>query len=256
MPLFSFELDTLQITDTRSAHKDSDYVSFTLKIGGAAPQNVAKSLGDLNNGTFNIGLSYGDQNIPPDTTVVLNYLIINSGGGPGITASGIESGLTTLGTRLADVPSFNLPPHTSSLQLVASTFHDELSSIINPNSCDGLVAAEQNTFTYDQLLSNTSQYPFFTETTSHIGAKAPNNCNSRPSAYVVRWSMKQLVVVPQIDRMLLGDAKQTLSRVPLGAMVKPGDPTSNNSEVTGANPVVGSLAPINSIVTLATMIAP
>ena len=46
MPLFSFELDILQITDTRSAHKDTDY-SFTLKIGGADPQNVTKSMGNL-----------------------------------------------------------------------------------------------------------------------------------------------------------------------------------------------------------------
>jgi len=254
MPLFSFELDTFQITDTRSAHKDSDYVSFTLKIGGADPLNVAKSMGNLNNGTFNIGLSYSGQNIAPDTTVVLNYLIINSGGPSA--ASTIESTLTTLGTRLANVPSFNLPPLTSSLQLVATKFKQELSPIINSSSCDGLVAAEQNTFTYDQLLSNTSQFPFFTATTSHTGAKSPNGCNSRPSAYVVHWSMKQLVVVPQVDRMLLGDAKQALSKVPLGAVVKPGNPTSLDSEVTGANPIVGSLVPTGSIVTLATIIAP
>ena len=36
MPLFTFSLDSFQITQTRSAHKDTDYVIFTLKINGLA----------------------------------------------------------------------------------------------------------------------------------------------------------------------------------------------------------------------------
>ena len=46
MPIFSILLDTFQITQTRSAHTDTDYVSVTLQIGGGpATQSVCKPMG-------------------------------------------------------------------------------------------------------------------------------------------------------------------------------------------------------------------
>lgn len=115
----SFSLNTMQITDTRSTHKDTDWVSFTLKVGTATPVSSSRSMGDLNNGTFDIGLSFSGIAINPDDTVVLNYLIINSGGPS--SANTIQDTLKLLGGRLAN--SFNLPSLTSSLEFVASQFY-------------------------------------------------------------------------------------------------------------------------------------
>ena len=263
MPLFQFSLNTMQITDTRSTHKDTDWVSFTLKVGTATLVSTSRPMGDLNNGTFDIGLSFSRITINPGDTVVLNYLIINSGGPS--SADTIQDTLKLLGNRLAS--SFNLPSLTSSLELVASQFYQELGPIINEKSCDGLVAAEQNAFSYEQLLSDTSDFPYFTQSTSHTGVTT-RGCNSRPSAYVVNWSMAQVVAVPSVTNMPLGEpvplgfsgtpqtAREVLSQVFLQAQVAKGDPSSTGSEVRGQsqNPP-GQLVPKNSFVTLQTILA-
>ena len=111
MPLFQFNLNTMQITDTRSTHKDTDWVSFTLKVGSAQAVSTSRPMGDLNNGIFDIGLSFSGTAVNPDDTVVLNYLIINAGGPS--SGQAIQDTLNGLGVRLASNPTFNLPPLTS-----------------------------------------------------------------------------------------------------------------------------------------------
>jgi hypothetical protein len=202
MALFSFNFNSFQITDTRSAHTDTDYASLTLKIGGAAPTTVCKPMGNLNNGTFNVGLSYSGQEIPTNTTVVMNYLILNSS----LPSSAVIAGVQTLGNRIASVAT-NLPPLASSLQILSSQFAQEIGTITNHPSCDGLVAAEQNTITYDQLVNYAAQFPFYTQATPHTGTKAPGNCNSRPSAYVTHWSLMQVAAIPNVTLKALGDSK-------------------------------------------------
>jgi hypothetical protein len=46
-----------RITDTRSRHEDTDYVSISLAVGSAAPITKTKAMGNLNNGTFEPGLT-------------------------------------------------------------------------------------------------------------------------------------------------------------------------------------------------------
>jgi hypothetical protein len=66
---FTFTLDSFQITDTRPLHKDTDYVSFTLVVnpqgGKGKPQRLKKSMGDLNNGTFPVNLSFPNVTVNP-----------------------------------------------------------------------------------------------------------------------------------------------------------------------------------------------
>jgi hypothetical protein len=204
MPTFSIVLNTFQITQTRSAHTDTDYVSVTLQIGGGkATQSVCKPMGNLNNGTFSPGGGFPAVNIPEGAPVVINYLILNSS----LKDAVVEPGLQQLGGRIATASVVPLPPLASCLEQVAATFADEIGLITNHNSCDGLVAAEQNSLTYEQLVSNASQSPYFSQTTQHTGTKAPGNCNSKLSAYAVTWTIKgQPVTVPDVTLKAVGSA--------------------------------------------------
>ena len=100
--IFTFSLDSFRITDTRSRHNDTDYVSFTLLVksanGTGTPKTLTKSMGDVNNGTHKVGLTFSGIPINPTDTVTLNYLIVNSGHG---SPSQIVSGLESAGTKLA-----------------------------------------------------------------------------------------------------------------------------------------------------------
>jgi hypothetical protein len=228
MPLFTFSLDSFQITQTRSAHKDTDYVIFTVKINSLArPESFpVTSLGNLNNGTFNIGFISSDNTIYPDSPVVLNYLIVNSS----LDLNTITTVLSIISEDLALGPALSLPPLTSALELVSQQYASELSRIIKPGSCDGLVAAEQINLTYEELVSYTARSPYFQQATSHIGTKAPGGCNSKPSAYLTHWSMKQVATVPNVTTLRVGKpneqgtAAQVLSAAGFQLAMVNGDP--------------------------------
>jgi len=261
MPIFSILLDTFQITQTRSAHTDTDYVSVTLQIGGGtATQSICKPMGNLNNGTFNPAVGFAAVNVPEGAPVVINYLILNSS----FKDSVVESGLEQLGGRIATTSVVPLPPLASCLEQVATTFAQEIGLITNHPSCDGLVAAEQNSLTYEQLVSYTNQ-PYFSQTTPHTGTKAPGNCNSKLSAYAVTWTIKGQsvsVTVPDVTSKALGSAEMPmpgtalyiLTHNSLYGQVKTG-PTGPNAQVSRQEPGKNTTTFAGNTVELFTIIA-
>ena len=80
---YSFELISFDITNTRSRHDDTDYTSFHLAVknknGGIRTYKQVKFNGNLNNGTYPIGLSFHDIAVESDEHIVMNYLIVNNG---------------------------------------------------------------------------------------------------------------------------------------------------------------------------------
>jgi hypothetical protein len=227
VPLFTFNLDSFQITNTRSKHTDTVYATLTVKIGDTTPQTAftKKSLGNLNNGTYNTGVTCPNVTIDPGIPVVVNYLIVNAGSA---SADAVTSALQSVSFKLADLTNLDMPPFASGLQMCASYFAADLAPIFKPGSCDGLVAAEQNTFTYEELGSYTSRTPYFTQATHHTGAKAGSGCNPSPSAYLVLWSMLHVAAVPNVINLPvgkpseIGTAAQLLSAVPFEFTLKPG----------------------------------
>jgi hypothetical protein len=61
--------------------------------------------------------------------------------------------------------------------------NDELKTILNPDSCDGMVAAEQNHLTYEALTSLLSNN-IFRHTTNPPGVRSPSGCGPN-SQYMV-----------------------------------------------------------------------
>ena len=197
MATFTFTLDSFKITDTRSRHEDTDYVSFTLLVksatGAGTPQTVTKYMGDVNNGTFPVNLTFSKIAVGPADTVVLNYLIVNSGHkNPSQVVSTLESAgsklATEAGTAAGAAIGSVIPGLGTALGAIAGWLAGELTSMLNAN-CDGAVAAEQNTFPYNDLTAKTA-HGTFSHTTKHNGTDSPHGCGSN-SVYYVTWHMQQ-----------------------------------------------------------------
>ena len=197
MATFTFTVDSFKITDTRSRHEDTDYVSFTLLVksatGAGTPQTLTKYMGDVNNGTFPVNLTFSKIAVGPTDTVVLNYLIVNTGHK---NPSQVVSTLETAGTKLATEAGTAagaaigsvIPGLGTALGAVAGWLAGEITSLLNAN-CDGAVAAEQNTFPSSDLTAKTAHGPF-SHTTKHNGTDSPHGCGSN-SVYYVTWHMQQ-----------------------------------------------------------------
>ena len=199
----TFSLDSFRITDTRSRHNDTDYVSFTLLVrdanGKGTPQTIKKFMGDVNNGTHAVGLSFPNVAVPNNGSVVFNYLIVNSGhksesdvdkaletAGGALAEKGLVAGGTALGTAI-------LPGLGSILGAIAGFLAGEIKSILTAN-CDGPVAAEQVTMTFQQLMDHTANGPFRQET-KHPGTDSATGCGGN-SMYFVDWHIEHGIVEP------------------------------------------------------------
>jgi hypothetical protein len=212
MPLFSFNIDSFQITDTRSVHTDPDYGVLTVKVGNSNPDPPTLSTvfspayGNLNNGKFNGNMSIQGVNILPDSPVTFNYMILNAGS---TTLSAVDTVLKNVSQALTNAtdPTMN---YRSVLIPVAAEYAAQFNTVLKPTSCDGLVAAEQDTFTYEQLASFTAGSPSsYTQSTAHTGPKL-SGCNSSKSGYTVYWSMQEVVEVPSLINEPIATAKSQL----------------------------------------------
>ncbi len=195
---YDLTLDSFRITETRSRHKDTDYVSFTLlvkpKNGNGTTQTLKKKMGDLNNGTFPVNLSFKEFSVHPEDTVVTNYLIVNSGHK---SESEVYSALESTAGKLASAGATAaagalvgsaIPGLGTALGAAAGWLVGELGGLLDAN-CDGPVAAEQNIFTYDDLLNKTAHGDFKHET-KHPGTNSAHGCGKN-SMYYVTWDLKR-----------------------------------------------------------------
>ena len=193
---FTFTLDSFKITDTRSRHEDTDFVSFTLLVksatGSGTPHTVKKSMGNVNNGVHSVNLSFKNILVDPAHSVVMNYLIVNS---VHKNPSEVEAGLEAAGTKLATAGATALggaigsviPALGTVLGMAAGFLAGKLAAIFNAD-CDGPVAAEQNSFTHHELVAKTAQGKF-THTTKHPGTDSATGCGSN-SVYYVTWHIE------------------------------------------------------------------
>lgn len=203
---FTFSLDSFRITNTRSRHEDTDYVSVTLLVkepnGTATPKTLTKSLGNVNNGTHAIGLSFPNVAISSTQEAVFNYLIVNSGhasesqvysvlenAGGSLATKGLVAAGAALGSLLP------IPGLGTLIGAGAGYLVGELKSILGAD-CDGPVAAEQDTFPYTDLMAKTANGTF-THETQHPGTDSATGCGSN-SMYYVTWHISRQQVGPVV----------------------------------------------------------
>jgi len=201
---YTFRLVSMQVLNTRSAHLDSDKASLTVGVGpNPQPVTVTKDLGDVNNGTYQIGLSIGPIQISdPNIGIAMNYLILNSGHqshdevnkiltgtGDSLAAQGAKVATAAIGSAVGlAVGSSILPVLGSALGALAGWLVGQLTGLLTAN-CDGPVASEQAVFKGQQLW-NLTAHGAYTHTTYHPGVDSASGCGSN-SIYTATWSISR-----------------------------------------------------------------
>jgi hypothetical protein len=241
MPNFTFELSSFEITDTRSQHKDTDWAVFGVRIGSRSSHFVHKQLGDVNNGVYQLGMFVQDVPVGVSESVLINYIILNAGRAK---TPDVDYALQAASGLLMTRENPGIPGFTSLVSFL-SDFGTLPSIFLAP--CDGVVAAEQNLFSYSDLLSNTSRSGFV-QRTEHLANSVPGGCNSKPSHYFVNWTMNQLVLVPDVTTQALSYdvARQRLEAVGLRAQQlqeypnRPGDMVLRQSVKANTPDAIGA----------------
>lgn len=200
---YTFSLLSMRITNTRSAHEDSDKASVSIAVGNGNPVTVTGNLGDLNNGTFPLHLAIGPVTVnDPNVGIAANYLIVNSGhqsqatidslltkAGNTLATEGAKAATAAVGSAVgASIGSGFVPIIGTALGFLAGWLVGELVGILTAD-CDGPVAAEQPAFKGIDLW-NRSQAPgaSFEHTTYHPGVDSNWGCGSN-SEYYVTWQV-------------------------------------------------------------------
>lgn len=173
---------------------------FTLLIKPASGPSTSrtttlkKSLGDVNNGTHKINLTFSNEKIADTDTVTLNYLVMNSGHksesqiykvledtGGNLATKGLTAAGGALGTLIP------IPLVGTALGAGAGWLVGELKSLLSAD-CDGPVAAGQIVMQYPDMVAKTA-HGTFSDTTKHPGSDSPSGCGSN-SVYYVTWFMQ------------------------------------------------------------------
>jgi hypothetical protein len=260
MAIFSFALNSFEIMQTRSLHQDTDFVTFSIVVnpqGGVGnPQTLKKSMGNVNNGGFHLGMSFPNVVVNPTDTVLMNYLILNSGHkNPGEVETALENAATKMLMEGADLLSMYLsglgvPDTTAVLDAVAKYISDEIIAVLNAN-CDGCVAGGQYSFTYDELIAKLAPGPF-QQNLKFLGGASPKGCGSN-SVYYVDWQMMEIGnaanrTVPNLYEMPLSKAQQLVQAT--GLVPKFTGPSGPKSWVQSQTPVAGQVVDAGSTVSM------
>lgn len=199
--LANFSLDSFRITDTRSRHEDTDYVTVSIAVGGKTPVTTTRRVGDVNNGTHNVGLGVAAE-IPTTgaVPVVFSYVILNSGhGNQSQIQSGVETALSALGSKAAqaatsavggalgatlgaELGTAVVPLIGSAIGALAGWLVGSIGGVLFAN-CDGVVAAGVKVHSSADLIKQTTGGHKLTETVEHRGTDSATGCGSNSKYY-------------------------------------------------------------------------
>lgn len=174
---YVFTLENFQILHTRSLHNDTDHVSIALKVGDKVYPAKVKHMGNVNDGTHKVNLSFDPVVVPtPETKIVLTYLIMNSGHKEDKISEWLQKGSEELLKKEASAEP-GLGEVVSYLGKLGIKF-------LFPN-CDGWVAGDHITLTGKTLATWGASHK---ETRNYPGIDSPRGCGSN-SHYKVTWSV-------------------------------------------------------------------
>ncbi len=197
--VYTFTLTNFRITDTRSLHNDTDYVSISVAVNGQPPIKLpAKSMGDVNNGTHQVSLTIPNVMVGPTNTVAFVYTIVNSGYNSNSVEQALQkivnlgaekgagAGSAALCGLVTEDPS--VAKTCDSVGTSAATWvMGKLDGILFPN-CDGTVAAATHGFTGAALAKGTANGGVMSGTDDNKGTDSPTGCGSN-SRYFVSWTI-------------------------------------------------------------------
>jgi hypothetical protein len=201
---FTLALDSFEITNTRSRHEDTDFVSVAVTVGTRAPLTQTRSLGDLNNGTFPLNMAFPNLQVRPHENVTLNYVMVNAGHqDPSAVEQGIKQLSETLAQKAATAAAtaaggavgaaLGASIGTAVVPLLGTALGALAGWIINDvwgflfADCDGPVAAAVHVLKGSEILA-AQQRGGMVVRDEHPGVDSPAGCGSN-SHYFVTWSV-------------------------------------------------------------------
>jgi hypothetical protein len=197
----NFSLDNFRITDTRSLHNDTDYATVSITVGSHPAVTKTVRVGDVNNGTHNVGLgASADVPTTGSVPVVFSYVILNNGhGDPSTVQKGVEAALSSLGSKAAqaaasaaggavgavlgsELGTAIVPLIGTALGALAGWLVGEVGSVLFAN-CDGVVAAGIKIISNTDLIAQTANGRKVSDTVDHPGTNSPTGCGSNSRYY-------------------------------------------------------------------------
>ncbi len=203
---YNFAVDSFVIHNTRSLHKDTDYISASVVVTGKPTLKASQKLGDLNNGTFPTAMLFKNVSVADNETAVFSYAIVNSGHtDPNAAEKTLEQAVSTLAEKGAQAAATTaggavgaalgasigtavVPVIGTALGALAGWVVSSAGKLVFAN-CDGAVAAAVHTFTGSQLRTGVSQGKHLGQVDHHPGTDSPHGCGSN-SNYDVSWSIR------------------------------------------------------------------
>ena len=203
---FSVGLDSFAITNTRSRHEDTGFVTVSLAIGNRAPLSQTRALGNRNNGHFPLDMIFSHVSIAQGETAVLTYNMVNSGhqdpnkvekeletATESLAQKGAKIAVTAIGSAIgselgAAIGTAAVPIIGTALGALTGYLVGGVFGLIFAD-CDGPVAAAVHVLTYDQVKAALASGHGQTHTDDHPGVDSATGCGSN-SHYTVTWSVK------------------------------------------------------------------
>jgi hypothetical protein len=196
--VYTFTLTNFRITDTRSLHNDTDFVSIAVAVGKNPPVTVpAKPMGDVNNGTHTVNLTIPNISVGLNDTVAFSYSIVNTGYDKNSVEHALQSATNAAASKVAAAGGGALGGIISGGtgagigamigDKAGAWLIGKLDTIIFAN-CDGTVAAADHAFTADALARSTHNGAVLSGTDDNKGTNSPHGCG-RNSRYYVTWKV-------------------------------------------------------------------
>lgn len=199
---YTFSFDKFEITETRSIHKDTDYAGINLTIAqGGDPNRIfqpviqTKSMGDLNNGTFPVNLSFKNVELADTDVAIFSYTIINSSKGQSSADDALKTALPKLTTAalnealgvVLSTIGISFPGLGPVISYLTGLVVSEFSGLF-PGGCDGPVAAGVHSFSGAQLKALLASGAY-SKSDNNPGVTSADGCGHN-SNYIVFYSIK------------------------------------------------------------------
>ena len=187
--LYTFQLDSFDIQNTRAVWHDTDVASMGVKVDTLTIPNVTKALGDVDNGRHTVGLACDAFiKVDPAVQVALAFLIQNLGYSGSASAES-DKALNWVSDKCKEIISnaFGYKVVWDNIDKIIQGINSILFA-----DCDGPVAADSFTWTGQQLYDLTSGAGGGKLVTSKFypGQDSAVGCGSN-SEYIVNMSVQQ-----------------------------------------------------------------
>jgi hypothetical protein len=209
---YTFTLNSFKITDTRAPHHDTDFVSLAVAVGNNPPSTVpTKSMGNLNNGTYQVMLSIPNIEVPAGETVAFSYSIVNTGHDKDTVSQALQKVVTAGASKAAERGAAVLGtavggPLGGVLAVVGTKagtwLAGKIGAIVFAN-CDGTVAAADHVYNGARLAQLTTNGQIISVTDDCHGTDSDWGCGGN-SHYYVTWSISAQPQQPDLVRPVIG----------------------------------------------------